>query len=403
VHRQAANPAYKAAAEDLAAGRLSSGLKRLDRMGAIAEIRSPVTLRQTMVEEWGRASQEKKLVRTKSGEVEVPKTALMVAPTWAEIDQLNLSARHSLRTNEKIGREDHPFVSLRSKDWTRAQHKDVRNYREGDVLIAHKATKHFAKGDEMHVLRRDKDRLVVQTGAREVSLSPRQSGLAWTACESRPMPVALGDKIRVRAVTHAQSPAGSVERVANGAVVTVQSVDRLGRIVLADGRTLVSRQVTYAYALTSHAAQGTTVDKVFLTGALSREGMYVSATRGREAIRIFVTDRERFLDTLTLRSESRTSALEFAQHCGIRSTVRTYIANASRYLEQVRVAVTDFLVRNPAAQLVAEPKIHQTPVKVEPKVHQSPASGDHGYEDDHRHRRRQWNSPGEGQGPRMRL
>ena len=53
------------------------------------------------------------------------------------------------------------------------------------------------------------------------------------------------------------------------------------------------------------------MDHVFIAGAVSREGLYVSATRGREGIRIFVPDREAFLDTAGLKSEARMSALEF--------------------------------------------------------------------------------------------
>ena len=92
---------------------------------------------------------------------------------------------------------------------------------------------------------------------------------------------------------------------------SVRSVDADGRLVLADGSTLHSRQVVHGYAMTSHAAQGLTVDHVFIAGAVSREGLYVSATRGREGIRIFVPDRETFLDTAGLKSEARVSALEF--------------------------------------------------------------------------------------------
>ena len=145
VHRQASNPAYRKVAEDLAAGRLTAGLRKLDRMGAIVEIESPSTRRQRMVEEWHRASQETKQVRTREGMQERAKTALMVAPTWAEIDHLNLEARHRLRAAGKVTVPDRDFVALRAKGWTRAQHKDHRNYQPGDILVAHKTTKHFEK------------------------------------------------------------------------------------------------------------------------------------------------------------------------------------------------------------------------------------------------------------------
>ena len=382
VHRQAANPAYRQAAEDLAAGRFASGLRQLDRMGAIVEIEFPPLRRQRMVEEWLKAAQETRQVRTRSGLQERAKAALMVAPTWAEIDQLNLVARHRLRAEGKLTGPDCDFVAVRAKDWTRAQTKDHRNYRPGDVLVAHQATKHFAKGDELRVLRKEQGRLIVGRGAAELSLSPRQSGLAWTVCDERPNPVAMGDRLRLRAIACAESPSGQIRRLANGTVVTVHSVNAAGQLVLSDGATLRSRQVAYGYALTSHAAQGLTVDKVFLAGASSREGLYVAATRGRESVRIFVPDREQFLDAAGLRSEARTSALEFARHRSLKPTLRTHLARAWNYLQRVRAQMGTYLAGHPDARFLPPPEIHRVPTRV---VEHAPAqSGSRDHSPSHR-------------------
>lgn len=395
VHRQAANPAYRKAAEDLAAGRLTAGLRKLDRMGAIVEIESPSTRRQQMVEEWLKASAETKPVRTRDGIQERAKMALMVAPTWKEIDQLNLEARHRLKVAEKLTGPDRDFVALRAKDWTRAQHKDYRNYQPGDVLVAHKTTKHFAKGDELQVIGREKRRLIVVGRAGELSVSPRQSGLAWTACGERPTPVATGDHLRLRAIAHANTPSGRTRRLANGTVVTVQSVNAAGQLVLADGSTLRSRQVAYAYALTSHAAQGTTVDKVFLAGAASREGLYVAATRGRESVRIFVPDREAFLGAAGLRSEARTSAIEFIRHREIRPAFRSHLVRAWSYLQQVRAQIGAYLTGHPDVRFLPPPEVHMIPVRAVARPRSYSASED--YSPSYRH------SEAPDQGMRMRL
>jgi conjugative relaxase-like TrwC/TraI family protein len=372
VHRQASNPAYRKAAEDLAAGRLAAGLRKLDRMGAIVAIDSPAVRQLQMVEEWLKASQETKQVRTHDGIQERAKTALMVAPTWTEIDQLNLLARLRLRAREKLTGPDRDFVALRAKDWTRAQHKDHRYYHPGDILVAHKMTKHFAKGDEMHVLRKEQGRLVVALGVRELSLSPRQSGLAWAVCEERPNPVAAGDRLRLRAIAHAEAPSGEFRRLANGAMVTVQSVNASGQLVLQDGSILHTRQVAYGYALTSHASQGITVDKVFLAGAVSREGLYVAATRGRESVRIFVPDREAFLDAAGLRSEARTSALEFTR--SFRPALRPFLARAWNYLQQARAQIMAYIVADRDVRFLPPPEVHRIPVTmVERALHHSPA------------------------------
>lgn len=376
VRRQAANPAYKAAAEDLAAGRIIAGLRKLDRMGAVLEIADPADRRRRMVDEWYRASQETKQVRSRDGLLERAKTALMVAPTWAEIDALNLHARHKLRCDGKLAQRDESFISLRSKDWTKAQKKDVRNYQPGDILVAHKATKQFAKGDELRVVRKERDRLIVAHGSSEISVSPRQSGLAWTVCEERVIPVAAGDRLRLRAIASAQTPDGRIERLANGASLTVRSVDSFGRLLLADGSVLMSRQVFHGYAMTSHAAQGVTVDKVFIAGAATREGLYVSSTRGREGIRVFVPDREAFREATQLRSEARMSALEFMQHSSIRPALRPMLLRAWHYLQQVRSKVSVYMADHPGARLVEPLAVNVIPVTslpVKPSARESVA------------------------------
>jgi hypothetical protein len=319
-------------------------------MGAIVEVENPTARRVQMVAEWFAASEETKSVRTKTGVQERAQTALMVAPTWAEIDALNTHAREKLRSAGKLTGADQTYSSLRAKDWTKAQQKDARNYSAGDVLIAHKATKHFAKGDELRIVRKEKRRLVVVRGPEEFSVSPRQSGLTWTVCEQRPLAVAAGDLLRVRVVSYAECSDGQKRRIANGTTVHVRAVDASGRLVLADGSTLSTRQVVHGYAMTSHAAQGLTVDNVFVAGAISREGLYVSATRGREGIRVFVPDRDAFLDAAGLRNEARMSALEFLRQRTLGLDLRSVLARGWCQLLRVQAGFVNRISPRPTHQ-----------------------------------------------------
>ena len=336
VRRQSANPAYRAAAEALASGKIAEGLGKLDAMGAVVEVENPTARRVQMVNEWFEATQETKFVPAKTGAQERAKTALMVAPTWTEIDALNLHAREKLRAAGKLAREEQTIASLRTKNWTKSQQKDAHNYQPGDVLVIHKATKHFEKGDALRVVRREKRRLIVARGTEEISVSPRQSGLAWSVCEERPLAVAPGERLRLRAVGRVTGADRESRRLANGTAVIARSVDANGRLVLADGSTLHTRQVVHGYAMTSHAAQGLTVDKVFVAGAISQEGLYVSATRGREGIRIFVPDREAFIHAGGLRSEVRMSAMEFMRQHARGTDLGSVMARGWRHLMQVR-------------------------------------------------------------------
>jgi len=277
-------------------------------MGAIVEINDPAERRTRMVDEWYAVT------HGHGGRRASAKTALMVAPTWAEIAEINQIARQKLRSDGTLRGEDKSITALTTKNFTRAEKKQVESYQPGDVLVAHKRTKYFDKGEKLLVLSRDQERVMVRdTHGQEFTVSPRQTGLAWTVCEQRPLAVATGDKLRLRSVGQVRLADGSRRRIANGTTVTVAGIDPTGLVRLPDGAVLLSREVVHGYALTSHAAQGMTVDAVFMTDPISREGLYVSATRGRESIRIFTPDRDALLDASRLASEERISATEFAR------------------------------------------------------------------------------------------
>jgi len=151
------------------------------------------------------ASQEAKTVRTKAGTQERAKTALMIAPTWAEIDALNAHAREKLRAVGNSRATNIPLLRCARKTGRKRSRRTCA-VRAGRCAGHAQATKFFAKGDELRVVRKEKRRLVVGRGAQEFSVSPRQSGMAWTVCEERPLAVATGERVRLRAVAACNPP-----------------------------------------------------------------------------------------------------------------------------------------------------------------------------------------------------
>ena len=308
VRRQAPNSGYLRAAKALAAGDLRRGLGILDEIGSVTEIPNECRLRETMVGAWYDATHGKN----------ARKSSLMVAPTWIEIDSLNRVARERLRSEGLLRGADQEILSLWKTNWSRAQNKDPHNYEPGQVLVARKSTKLFQKGANLKVVRNDGVKIIVQDGSGfHFSVSPRQSGTAWTVCDPRPISLAIGDQIRLQAIGQVLAKDGTVKRVSNGTTLTVAGVGPDGTVRLDGGMTLLSREFVHAYACTSHGAQGLTVDAVFMTDPLSRQGLYVSATRGRENIQIFTADKRALLTAAQLLSEDRTSATEFARQSGV--------------------------------------------------------------------------------------
>jgi hypothetical protein len=106
------------------------------------------------------------------------------------------------------------------------------------------------------------------------------------------------------------------QKFTNGERVQVKAVGKDG-IALKDGRTLPAsyRSFTHGYAVTSHAAQGKTVDVALFVAssrsfaAVSRESFYVGISRGREQVRIF-TDDAATLERRVEETHTRKAALE---------------------------------------------------------------------------------------------
>ena len=128
--------------------------------------------------------------------------------------------------------------------------------------------------------------------------------------------------------------------------------------------------------MTSHAAQGLTVDKVFVAGAISREGLYVSATRGREA---------------------RPSAMEFVRQHALGTDLRSVLTRGWRHLLHVRAHFAASLSSQEVIRLEPEETIAPA-IKLTPKLAAArrPADDD---DDDSRPRSR----PARQSAPGMRM
>lgn len=111
--------------------------------------------------------------------------------------------------------------------------------------------------------------------------SNRTAHATFDVCEQRELAIAPGERLPLQANDQRHG-------LINGQLVEVRSVTG-DKITLADGRILPAdyRQFTHGYAVTSHAAQGKTVEDVFLVAsarslaAINRQQFYVSISRGR--------------------------------------------------------------------------------------------------------------------------
>lgn len=243
------------------------------------------------------------------------KTALLVSPTWAEIEAVTEKIRDTLKAQGVVGQQDEPVTVFDSFSWTEAQKKDLNQYEPGQRLRFVRQLKKFGRGETVEV-----QAVLDQPGAghntlrvrrangQVVDFIPANSSASFDVGKARELKVASGEWLLLQA-NHGKE-------LINGQRVQVREVQS-GRITLTDGRELPTsyNTFTHGYAVTSHSSQGKTVDDVLLVAssksfpAVNREQFYVSISRGRERVHVFTDDAELLAHRVTDTHE-RKAAIE---------------------------------------------------------------------------------------------
>jgi ATP-dependent exoDNAse (exonuclease V) alpha subunit len=300
---------YRKAIAELAQGQGQTGLSRLERLGAVKELPDDDRYR-TLADDY--------VASVKAG-----KTALAVSPTWREIEFVTDDIRRGLKSEKLLSKEENILEVHHGLKWTRAEKRDLRNYKPGMILTFHKATKEFKVNEwaELERIEGEKLRLKKPDGG-EVLVTGKQSG-CFDVAEKQKLPVAAGEKLLLQGNRKG-------DRLFNGQVVTVEAVQKDGGIRLEDGRKIRPdfRAFTHGYCLTSHASQGRKADHVFVAvdsptfNAANLNQFYVSASRGVERVQIY-TDKIDFLRDAVTRPGRRMSASELAESVRLSRSQKT--------------------------------------------------------------------------------
>lgn len=271
------------------------GFEKLERLGAVHEV--PFTERARAV-----ADLYREMTSDPSRRI------LAVAPTHEEIDRVTRAIRNDLSERGHLGQSVivDRYVPLQ---WTEAQKRDLSNYREGHVLVLHRAVRGMEKHEALTVNGVGFDMIVARNArGEERTFTPSQTR-SFSVHEQKSIDLAPGDRLLLTG-----NRRGADFRATNGELVGVRVVEN-GRIQLEDGRTLPAnyREFDHGYAITAYRSQGKTVDGVILSAdAMKQELFYVGASRGRNEIAIVTSDPERLRESLGI-SSARPSALELAR------------------------------------------------------------------------------------------
>lgn len=280
--------AYKQVVAALAEGRVADGFRQLDRMGWIREVP---------------AMERYKLLASDYVEaVSAGKSALVVAPTHREGECVTGEIRNALKQGGRIAGDERTVPVLAPLHLTTAERGDAASLVPGDVVEFHQNAPGIRKGQ----------RLVAGRDAVPLEQAARFS--VFQAAEVR---LAPGDLIRI---TRNGKTADGKHRLNNGATYRLTGFGREGELLLENGWRIGRDygHLTYGYVTTSHAAQGKTVQRVFIAqsalsrGASSREQFYVSVSRGKEQAIVYTDDKSGLRDAV-LAPDERPTAAEFVR------------------------------------------------------------------------------------------
>ena len=319
---------YRKAVELAAQKRTVEAFSQLERMGAVTELSGDNL----------HIEAAKSYLKTLAAN----KSALLVAPTWSEIEAMTEKVRAALKTSGRLAGEEKEFQVFDSLSWTEAQKRDARQYRPGLAIRFHRRTGSFAKDESVQVVAVETDSLKVQRADGAEGLLPLGAGSAcFDVGEKRKLKVADGDKLLLQSNWQ--------KKFINGELVEVKAIQG-DSVLLADGRVIPEnyRTFTHGYAVTSHAAQGKTVDEVLVVAssrslpAVHQEQFYVSISRGRERCRVFTDDTELLRSHVT-RSSARLAAVEVVPRLRGQKFIQSVLQRGNRFLKHFRQRITQSL------------------------------------------------------------
>lgn len=303
---------YRTAITEIAAGQPARAFVRLQRLGAVMDVTTEERYRHLAAEY--------------AASVASGKTALIVAPTLREGQLATGEVRQRLKANGTLKPTEATVEVHVPMHWTEAQKRDLRNYTPGQVLLFHRATRDFVRGESARVTRVQNGVLTVTKRDGVTTQITRRQSRCFEVAQSSPLRVAEGEQLLIQGNRRDA-------RLLNGQIVTVKEVKPDGTIALANGRTIPPdfRSFNYGYCVTSQKAQGKTVDRVFIAvdscsgQAANLKQFYVSASRGREQLRIYTDDVDWLRDQI-MKAGTRTAALELVEGIDFGRRHRPHVA-----------------------------------------------------------------------------
>lgn len=295
--RRQKDEAYRDAMASMSRGEVKDGLTKLDAQGWVHEGKAEYLV--NAARSWLGANAEKE------------GSAILVAPTWREIDKLNAMVRAELTARGTLTGPERVVRALDLSDFTAAQRRVQRNYTPGQYVAAIGRVPGMKKGLWVEVTGRDdRGRVLLANGA---AVDVRRHGDRMQLAREIDMGVRVGDTLMLQGNDRKRG-------VINGERVTVLAHGPEGLRVrqTRNGREVTLppayRTFVHGYAVTAEKSQGATVDRAIVAAdKLDGRRTYVAASRGRRAVEIHLPEKAPVLAAVTNAIDPKEQALDHAR------------------------------------------------------------------------------------------
>tara|TARA_B100000965_G_scaffold406778_1_gene448483 strand:- start:35095 stop:36507 length:1413 start_codon:yes stop_codon:yes gene_type:complete len=278
---------YRKACEMLNQQKYEGALRLLDKMGWVKEGEDFIEQAASLY------------VRNK----EEGKDTIMIAPTWPLIDLLNENTRKKLVGKDLNKDKEIEKNVFRSLNWTAAQKKTIKNYRENmQVHVLYSLDNQLKQGETYNVVGKTSKRLVLQGATQQkVEINPRYfNGQLDVGCEKR-IGICPGDKLIAK-------KNDKNLRIQNNDLLVVKYIKEDGSLEVekasqakktqTDSITIPNdfRYLIHGYATTSHKSQGASKSfAIVVAPQLDAIARYVSLTRAKFKTELFVPNKKDFI------------------------------------------------------------------------------------------------------------
>jgi conjugative relaxase-like TrwC/TraI family protein len=281
------------------------------------------------------------------------RNTLLTAPSHIIREAINKEIRESLKSEGVLQGKTLKLSVLASKDLTMAQKAYAANYEVGDIVLFNRPynSLNIKQGEYLSVTE-VKDKVVVLkkengyiTSFEPGKLAGNRKG-AVDVFKSKNLEVQAGDLIR-----WTRNSSGSTE-IVNSKIAAITSItDKAITIKSVSGQITLNlndnnlKHIDHGYALTVHAAQGATYDRVI--GVLesshpnltTQKGFYVTISRAKHSATLITDDKTKLQETLLQKTGEIVSATEL-QGIKYKNIIRDGVQLPSKVIKEYAKVTT---------------------------------------------------------------